>query len=315
MDYIDYIFLALIIISLVATVTLFIWWKKSSVVILSNREFGIVFDKLYNFKRFVGPGKQTINPFSEQIYFSTLKSQSCKGNFVDLRTAEGINFTISYKITFSINFQKISSEKLASISNVLAQGIECNLIVGALHRNLRNIAEKKPLQELYGMGALSQIEGETLPALREELEPYGLFINMPFCQLGPVTLPKEVENFLVKYVVGERTDADFDSLVQDISNFPPENNSGQQPNQKNNTQAILVLINLMDQSFSQDELIEICLQLGLDFENFRGEGKRATIRNIVMHSNRTASLKQLITLFTELRPNMDVDLLISDFLD
>jgi hypothetical protein len=58
-------------------------------------------------------------------------------------------------------------------------------------------------------------------------------------------------------------------------------------------------------SFSEDELKDICLALGVDYENLPGDAKAAIAREMILHFQREGRLAELAQRCAELRPLLD----------
>ena len=58
----------------------------------------------------------------------------------------------------------------------------------------------------------------------------------------------------------------------------------------------------MDQYFSQEEIILLCLDLGIDYEHLPGQAKPMKIHNLILHLTRRDYLTNLIELCRQLRP-------------
>ena len=56
----------------------------------------------------------------------------------------------------------------------------------------------------------------------------------------------------------------------------------------------------LDEKFDQEEIQDLCFDLGIDFENLPGEGKKA--REVVAYCQRRDRLKELSASITRLRP-------------
>ncbi|MBK9711493.1 MAG: hypothetical protein IPO81_09230 [Kouleothrix sp.] len=55
--------------------------------------------------------------------------------------------------------------------------------------------------------------------------------------------------------------------------------------------------------FSDDELRELCFDLGIDYENLPGAGKAAKARELVAYAQRRGRMQDLVTTCQQLRPN------------
>ncbi|MBK7920014.1 MAG: hypothetical protein IPJ94_27910 [Chloroflexi bacterium] len=64
--------------------------------------------------------------------------------------------------------------------------------------------------------------------------------------------------------------------------------------------------------FNEGELRTICFDLGIDFDDLRGDAKSDKARELLEHLERSGRLNALIRLVRELRPGIDWDYLLGD---
>ena len=58
-------------------------------------------------------------------------------------------------------------------------------------------------------------------------------------------------------------------------------------------------------SFSEDELRDLCFDLGVDYENLPGAGKSGKARELIAYAQRRGSLDKLVEQARQLRPNAE----------
>lgn len=66
----------------------------------------------------------------------------------------------------------------------------------------------------------------------------------------------------------------------------------------------IALYEFLDQHFNVSELKDLCIYLGLDYENLGGDGKKDKARELVQHSQRHGSIEALTIKIAELRPKI-----------
>ena len=67
------------------------------------------------------------------------------------------------------------------------------------------------------------------------------------------------------------------------------------------------LLRALNDSFSEDDLRDLCFELQLDFENLPGTVKKDKARELIIHFDRRKRINVLVATFHELRPNVDLD--------
>lgn len=70
------------------------------------------------------------------------------------------------------------------------------------------------------------------------------------------------------------------------------------------------LLRAINDSFSEDDLRDLCFDLQLDYENLEGSVKKAKARELILHFDRRKRINVLVAAFFELRPNIDIDAII-----
>ncbi len=75
------------------------------------------------------------------------------------------------------------------------------------------------------------------------------------------------------------------------------------------------LLRAINDSFSEDDLRDLCFELQLDFENLPGTVKKDKARELIIHFDRRKRINVLVATFRELRPNIDIDSITVDELD
>jgi hypothetical protein len=63
------------------------------------------------------------------------------------------------------------------------------------------------------------------------------------------------------------------------------------------------LLNSMKNAFSTEEIREVCIELGIDYENLGGEGKGAKIRELIQYLERRGRLNELVAIYHRERPD------------
>lgn len=64
-------------------------------------------------------------------------------------------------------------------------------------------------------------------------------------------------------------------------------------------------LELLDANFKQNELIDLCFELGIDFENLSGETKKDKARELLQHCQRSGRVEELQTEVSKQRPRID----------
>jgi hypothetical protein len=64
----------------------------------------------------------------------------------------------------------------------------------------------------------------------------------------------------------------------------------------------LELLHQLDQSYSIDELMDVCFALDVDFDNLKGDTKRGKARDLILSLIRRGELQRLITFVSQQRP-------------
>lgn len=71
-----------------------------------------------------------------------------------------------------------------------------------------------------------------------------------------------------------------------------------------NPRKIVTLIKNLDKSFNDEELRHLCVELGVDYDNLGGSGKKDRARELVTYLNRRGQIAKLLTALEKLRPNV-----------
>lgn len=75
------------------------------------------------------------------------------------------------------------------------------------------------------------------------------------------------------------------------------------------------LLRALNDSFSEDDLRDLCFELQLDFENLPGTVKKDKARELIIHFDRRKRINVLVATFRELRPNVDFETIVLDEMD
>ena len=75
------------------------------------------------------------------------------------------------------------------------------------------------------------------------------------------------------------------------------------------------LLRAINDSFSEDDLRDLCFELRLDFENLPGTVKKDKARELIIHFDRRKRINVLVAAFVELRPHIDINAVIVDEID
>jgi hypothetical protein len=101
---------------------------------------------------------------------------------------------------------------------------------------------------------------------------------------------------------------DFDIYPVSFSDNPDETDSAWDnpfryvvTNEKERSQS---LFQLLDESFSMDELRELCFEMDIDPDSLPGDGKRAKARELVVFCRRHGRLEEISRHFLRLRPHL-----------
>ena len=67
----------------------------------------------------------------------------------------------------------------------------------------------------------------------------------------------------------------------------------------------LQLVDQLVKAFNESEFTEVCIELGLDYENLGGQGKRGKIRDCVNHLKRRQSISEILKIVIRERQKID----------
>ena len=67
---------------------------------------------------------------------------------------------------------------------------------------------------------------------------------------------------------------------------------------------MIVLLNKLDRSYGLEEMRELCLALGLDYDNLGGKGKRGNAYELILLMNRLGRMDALLNYCEKTRPNV-----------
>ena len=72
--------------------------------------------------------------------------------------------------------------------------------------------------------------------------------------------------------------------------------------------AVLIQLHqLLGQRFDEEELRDLCFDLGVDYDDLRGEGKASKARELVSHLDRRGRLADLASAGKQMRPDIAWD--------
>jgi hypothetical protein len=127
------------------------------------------------------------------------KSQTAKGELKNLRTADGIPVTISWKVSYTVDVTLITPKIRHKMARTLPESSE-KVIAGKVEQALKHLIELRTIQSLYGLGALQALEQELCQRVDRQLtQPVNLgfqTIKPKDVALGPISVPAEVEKAL-----------------------------------------------------------------------------------------------------------------------
>ncbi|MCB8927533.1 MAG: hypothetical protein H6652_18120 [Ardenticatenaceae bacterium] len=75
------------------------------------------------------------------------------------------------------------------------------------------------------------------------------------------------------------------------------------------------LLRAINDSFSEDDLRDLCFELRLDFENLPGAVKKDKARELIIHFDRRKRINVLVAAFRELRPHVNIEAIIVEEID
>lgn len=75
------------------------------------------------------------------------------------------------------------------------------------------------------------------------------------------------------------------------------------------------LLRAINDSFSEDDLRDLCFELRLDFENLPGTVKKDKVRELIIHFDRRKRVNVLVAAFSELRPQVNIEAIIVEEID
>ena len=97
----------------------------------------------------------------------------------------------------------------------------------------------------------------------------------------------------------EAVESDFGAAAQSVTRSAQSTSSLNKVNQ-------VVLLQLIDRYFNDEELQTLCFELeGVKYENVKRDGITATIRNLIQYMDRNGRLLELVIVVQEKRPNID----------
>lgn len=218
----------LLLIGLMFATAVAITFRKGALV--DEMEVGVIFNRFNNsFIRFAvspdpDPSRQmarqpTTNwiPFGQRLYaindpyvvrlrwFEEVrgtipkKSLTAKATLSNLRTADGIPISVTWKVSYTINVNLITDKIRHKMARTLPEHSD-KVITGKVERVIKHLVEQRTIQSLYGPGAIQDMEQEVCQRVNRQLtDP----VNLGFQELkpkdislGPVEVPTKVEKAL-----------------------------------------------------------------------------------------------------------------------
>ena len=220
--------IVLLLLMLLFGIALYISFRRGALV--DEMEVGVIFNRFNNsFTRFaVGPEPDATRQYNAQFapnwirfgrtllavndphyvrlrWFEEVrsrvpkKSQTAKGELKNLRTADGIPVTISWKVSYTVDVTLITPKIRHKMARTLPESSE-KVIAGKVEQALKHLIELRTIQSLYGLGALQALEQELCQRVDRQLtQPVNLgfqTIKPKDVALGPISVPAEVEKAL-----------------------------------------------------------------------------------------------------------------------
>lgn len=75
------------------------------------------------------------------------------------------------------------------------------------------------------------------------------------------------------------------------------------------------LLRAINDTFSLDDLRDLCFELQLDYDNLPGSAKKDKARELIIHFDRRKRINVLVATFRELRPHVDFESIVLDEMD
>lgn len=135
------------------------------------------------------------------------KSQTTKGKLENVRTADGIPITISWKVTYIVDVNQITKGK--GLEHKMARALPENsgkMVAGKVERAIKHLVELRSIQSLYEFGELHEqgviqgLEQELCQRINRQLsQPVNLGfkeIKSKDVSVGPIEMPLKVEKAL-----------------------------------------------------------------------------------------------------------------------
>ena len=133
------------------------------------------------------------------------KSLTAKGKLENIRTADGIPVTVSWKVSYTVDVNLITE----TIKHKMARALPDNsdkIVSGRAERAIKHLFELRSIQTLYainlsdGSGAIQNLEQEICQRVNRQLsQPVNLGfkeIKPKDVSLGPIEVPPKVEKAL-----------------------------------------------------------------------------------------------------------------------
>lgn len=196
---------------------------KYAVIYLNEMEVGVIFDRWGNFSRFLDSGRHFINPFMEHMTTKMTKgSRTAKGVTQMIRTKEGIPVTITWSVSFRIEYQRIPEGVKHKMARALPKNAE-NMVGGKALRALRHNIEQKGIAELHSDKAIQVLERQLCQEIHANCGAYGLVDIPPHdVKIGPIEMPSHVETAIEAAYERKLTVEGLNALHETLDHFKDE---------------------------------------------------------------------------------------------
>jgi hypothetical protein len=184
---------------------------------------------------FNDPYRERIHRFEEVRAKIPKKSQTAKGKLVNVRTADGIPITVSWKVSYTVDVTLISEGLEHKMARALPEHSE-KMVSGRVERAIKHLVELRSIQSLYEFGNLHEqgvIQGLEQAVCQRINRQLGQPVNLGFAEikpkdvsLGPIEMPDKVEKALElahqRKIQTEMAAGALERLQRAISGFSKE---------------------------------------------------------------------------------------------
>lgn len=154
---------------------------------------------------FNDPYRERLRRYEEIRATIPKKSQTAKGKLENVRTADGIPITISWKVSYTVDVTLISPGLEHKMARALPEH-STKMVTGKVDRAIKHLVELRSIQSLYEFGTLHEqgviqaLEQEVCQRVNRQLsQPVNLGfeeIKPKDVSLGPIEMPAKVEKAL-----------------------------------------------------------------------------------------------------------------------